>query len=603
MRTFLGAAVFTFTGLLAPASGQGLVPVSIDDPLQPGFGSVSFYDESTGFLNHAPSSLQGVRFLNLGFGERTPSSEKDPAKPHLRRDASGLTCIVLPEGRGALYRFERWENNGSTFGFLYLDAMGAPHVLAELFVSSWNNRSDPFQPRVALAPDCSSFLVATNRFGGGDVFEISLVTDRVFNRTEYLPAVQTKPRGLALGATWGVIVTTQGVYRFNRAERGIALPLELASPSPLYFSGDVVFSPNGEHALTIAGESPLLAHAFAFSRTGAAVQVSEQPARMSQAGFLPNYLSGPYLAISDDRSLAAWRQETISPEGTPSAELFLARVPAGAPQTAEHLSSDARYLDTLDEVGQIFFVNPDTLRFSVGEKELGPEGLGLTDADVFTASMPPGGGGPNIVNLSKTNGLVNPPYVLPPEMKPREMVWVETMQRFVIFDDGAAEALQLFDPVAGTLNVLLSGVKDTYMLEVTQAGFLVYVRRTGDAGGQYELLRHTGALGAPLDLLQSTAGFTANSDGVRRLDGRVVYFGHATGVQRLSRADTSVGSLETLSNWTSIAPSYGFTPGGSVAFRGVDGGLAERFALWNANGQVRTLDLSAGTAGRILPLQ
>ena len=600
-----GITAFVLACCTGPVWGQvsGQVTLLLDDPTDPSVGNVQVFDEGTGSRLQEPPALQGIRLLDIQFNGRTPLTEKDPSRPRIREHASGASHIVLPHDRGALYRYERPTPSGTIHGFLFVNASGAPRAVASIRVPAHLTGS-PFLNRIAVAPDGRSFLVATNRLGGGDVLEVALPSGRVENRTESLPALRVKPRGLALAQDWGLIATTEGLLRFRRVPRDVAVPVSFPAPTPTYWSGDIVLSDNGEHALTVAGTSPLQAHAYALDRWNPAIRVSQTPARMSQAGFLPQHLSGPYLAISDDGSHAAWRQEMVSPEGTPTTELFLAKVPNASPLPADHISSDARYLDTLDEVGQILFVGPDKLRYAVGEKENGPEGLGLTDADVFVASLPPAAGAPQIVNLSRTNGQVLPPFNLRPALKPREMVWSESLRRFLIHDDGDAESIVAFDPDLAVVDVLLVGVKELLMLEVTETGILAYVERNELGNDRFELLRHSGNALSPWTLLESTNFDAGHRSGVRRANGWVAYLENSIGSSRLARIHSGVGGHETLAGWTNVDASFGFTPQGSAVFHGRElASQSMRFGVWEANGTVRLLQTPAGATGRVLAVQ
>ena len=53
---------------------------------------------------------------------------------------------------------------------------------------------------------------------------------------------------------------------------------------------------------------------FVFERVGDGIQVTNDPSELSGAGFLPESSAGPYLALSEDGSVAAWRCEGVTRE-------------------------------------------------------------------------------------------------------------------------------------------------------------------------------------------------------------------------------------------------------------------------------------------------
>ncbi len=598
---FQTALLFVLPLLAVHASGnpQARVSTFLEDPAQAGRGSVALFDEATGALSSMPAELQNLRLLDLELARRTRLSEQDPLAAQRFDDVPGAARISLPSGLGCLYRFERVEVGRTTFGFLHFDVQGTPRTLAEIS-STRKDAPDPFFKRVAVAPDGTSFLVATKYRAGGNLLEVEIATGMVFDHTLHAPPQRIKPRGIALGNNWGLAVTPTGVLRFQRGKKSLALPVAFPTPTPSYYGDTIALSSNTDWALVTAGRSGFEAHTFAFGATGAAVQVSEQASRISRGGFLPEHPNGPYLAISDDGKLAAWRQEMTDPMGEPSTELFLARVPTTVPAPAEQLSSDARYLDTLDEVGQIFFLDPTRLAYVIGEKELEPDGLGMSNVDLFIATLPAGPGAPQILNLSRTNGQQTPPFTLPPEMKPKQIAWLPSEQSFLVYDDGTAEALVAIDSTLGSFQVILDEVKDVGLFETTPSGFLFDARRTDAAGGNWELMRHTGSLLNAPNVVATSATDNSFGRGASRTDGTVSFIGAPTGLERLSRVGVLTGTLQSLQGFVRFGPVLGYSPNGSLAFTGLTPAGATEFGLWKSDGSMMTLATPAGATGFVL---
>jgi len=598
--TLIAGIAVALLGGVGLAHPQAQVSAFLENHERPGLGSVALFNEVTGTLTSRPAELQNIRLLEFEFTGRTPLTEVDPSVPHLHVDLPGAARVSLPFDLGCLYRYERPEGHASAYGFLYIDGQGGYRTLAEVLVPRWLGSSDPFMRRIAFSPDAMSFLVATRLRAGGNLLEVELSTGRVLDRTALIGPKRFKPRGLALGSSWGMAITRTGVLRFERGKKSYAQSVAFPAPGPAFFANTVAQSQNTDWAVIAAGTSGSSTHVFAIGATGNAVRVSDQPARISVGGFLPQDRNGPYLAVSDDGRLAAWRQEMTDLEGFPTTELFLARVPIALPTPAEQLSSDARYLDTLDEVGQIFFLDPRTLAYTVGEKEVGLDGLGTSGADLFTARMGPGLGGPQILNLSQTNGQASAPFTLRPAMKPGRMAWLASERRFLIFDDGEAEAIVSVDATLGGLQVVMDEVKAVGLFELTSSGLLFDARRTNVAGGNWELSSQTGGVASPPVLVESSSTDNDNGRSMPRADGLVSFVGSPGGTARLSRVNVMTGALETMQGYVQFGPTIGYSPNGSLAFSGINGASQTEFGLWNSDGSLTMLSTPPGATGFVL---
>lgn len=582
------------------AWAQGRVSIYLQTG--PTTGSVQVHDEITGSLISSPSELADIEFQELDFVGRTIMLELLPDRPRYEELPGGASRLLLPADRGALYLYRRSTGAGSVYGFMTIRPNGeARSVLERRGIGPQS--LNPFMPKVAVAPDGRSVLLATTLAAGGDLFEVSLLNGMVIPRTPAGVDLQFRPNGLALAGDWGIAISTRGVLRFDRndlSDTSSLVPFT-PGPKPRFYGKDIVLSKNTEWAVMTAGASQSELHVYAFDSTSAAVRVTQVPSRISRAGFLPETRNGPYMAVSDDGSLAAWRVDELTPEGTTSGELFLGRVPMAVPAVQDQLSADGRFLDTLDEVGQVFFFDPGVLTFAVGEREPGIDGLGMTDIDLFTARMPVGQDTPDVVNLTVSNGQVLPPYTQQSEIKPGQMVWVPDQQRFVIFDDGDAEQVISVDGALGGAQVLLDGVRDVPFMQVTSQGLVFDARRTNNQGGNWEIYRHTGAPTDPVVLLDSDPeAFNLSRSSVMP-GGWVAFVAAPIGAETLTRLNVETGAQDDFTPGL-YGPEVGFTSNGSLFFTRPGPSNSSEFVVWSQAGGTVTLNTPL-VQGYVLPVR
>jgi hypothetical protein len=584
----LTAAIAAFAAL--PTGGVALFRG------QPGgAGDVEVVDVATGETLDAPVELSGITLLALDFNGRTELDRLLPDRAKLRTDVPGASRVELPSGAGSLYHFSRPRATGGlSFGLFVIDAAGDARVVLELDGTGALGDQPPIVARVALAPSGTGALVATTLAAGGDLYEIDLATGAVQPRTASLPRMAFTLAGTHLAASWGVAATDTSILRFDRASQSDAEPLTFAGTPPAWFSGEIALSSNGLHAVTTAGDADGVEHVFAFGPSGDAVQVTAQPAAISGAGFEPEAAHGPFLAISDDGSLAAWRTEGAS------AEAFLARVPQPAPQPAVHLTSDQLYLDTLDEIGQFFF-RPVThaLVLAVGETALAPSGI--ENLDYYSAALP-ASGGPSIANLTQTNGIAQPPFLVPSTLKPAHVMRVPGSDEVVFFNErsGGTGDLVAMGPAQVGARVLVPEVKSVDFLEGAGGAIFAGVRRA-IANDPRELWRVDASLTAPPGPLVARSGASVLARAAARADGAFAMVERGANADYIWRFDPASAQLVLFSGRPlRYGPALDFVASGELAFGVGAGGLQTLYAIWPFGAPVRRLPVPP-SPGFVLP--
>lgn len=438
-------------------------------------GDVGVFD-SQGGVPAWPAQLQDIRLLPLDFGGRVELLEYQPHRPRRLTDVPSAARLELPNASGSLYRYVRAASDGSLcYGLFLVDGSGVAEPLWEL--SDGASGADPWLDVLAVAPAGDALLVATTLAAGGDLFELDLVADSATCRTSALPPLDFVGSGLALGADFGVGVASTGIVRFARATSGDASFVGFANASqPVWFGREVVLSANGLFAATIAGASPTEAHPFVFDACHDAVAVDSTPRPLASAGFLPDHLSGPYLAVSDDGTRCAWSVLEPTPE------LYLGLVPPSGVSGGVHVTQDAIFHPFLDEIGLYGFSPTGKLHVGIGDR-LDVTFGGLTRMDVFLAGLADDGVGLTVTDLSQSTGSSYPPFNYYPTLQADRVALSPDREWTVVYSNPTGDdGLVLIVPTDGhgvAPQPAITGLDDLGFLELTDTHVLL--------GGEREL--------------------------------------------------------------------------------------------------------------------
>ena len=553
-----------------------------------GVGNVLVIDPSGASAPQSPALLQQIRLLPIDFNGRTELEELAPGRPRYRPDVPLASRLELPQGQGSLYRYVRADPSApDRFGFLLVDAAGDARSIFEIDGTGTGGAIDPFVERIAVAPAGDAFLAATRLAAGGDLYEVGL-GGSVKLRSQGLAPLELSKAGLALHDAWGIAAGPAGVLRFDRAQPGDAQGVAFPAPAPTWFSGEVVLSPSGSFAATTGGSAPAAAFAFAFAPSGAAARVTSQALPLSGAGFLPESLHGPYLAISDDGTACAWRTEGITREA------WLARVQ----QSTVHVTGNAHYDDTLDEVGQVRFKptpNDRVLMMAVGERsKTGPpviEGLDFYDVSLNAA------GQPQFANLSLTNGSAQPPYP-PSDLDPEFLRWIPaTGELWLHNSDSGGGDLLAVKPTGG-IATLIANVKEVDMIEPAGPGFAASLRRsTGNKDRQ--VFTFASPTSAPV-LVHTVPDLHLFQRPASRPDGWFAFVEVLPTSELLWRVKVTGGGVQLLTSRPLFyGPALDFLPSGELAFN-AGGPSPSVFGLWPTPGLPKRLPIPP-SQGFVMP--
>lgn len=585
--------------LLAPCALAGDVAIFVGPP--GGTGNVKVFDEIGGAPPQSPAQLQGIRFVSLDFAARTALEELAPLRTRYVTDIPGASRVSLAENGGSLYHYARNAGAGGVvYGFMWIDAVGSARSVLELPAAATD--ADPFLPRIAPSPQGDAFLVATTLDAGGDLLEVELACGTVADHTSGIGPLDFDGAGLALAAQWGAAASSTGLLRFDRASTADAqeVPID-AQPPPVWFAREIVLSTNGSFAATIAGEGSILSYPFVFGAAGSAVRMSDAPAPVSGAGFLPEAENGPWLAVSDDGTACAWR---VGFGHSYSRELFVSTAGVASPASAVHVTQDAVFESYLDEVG-LFHFKPGRLHFAAGDPGISGQNP-LRNVDLFQLTLPPPGTVPTVQNLairnlSMTSGDPLPPFLVYPALQPRRVAWSGESDAFLLYDDNGTQSslLKIESDHAGT-DEILDGIDSLDLMEHAGSNILLSVRSLSDPE-EMGVQRLTASLSGDPDLLLPLASSSRFARGILGSDGSFGFI-TAQGTTELAwRLQPSTGEIRLLTQRPLVfGPTLALTSGGAMALSVGAPGAPAVFLLWPNAGPLRRLSTQAA-GGFVLP--
>jgi hypothetical protein len=563
-----------------------------------GAGSVRLCTENSSEFSTHPW-LHGLRLLDCVPASRTPLDESFAARAHLRTDLEQGTRVELPGGRGSVYHYQRAGPGGSCrFGFFAIDAAAQARVLIEL--PSGPDASDPFLESLASEADGSSLLVATQPAAGGDLWQLFLDGSPALDRTEGIAPQVFGRDSCFLSASLGAAVSTTGVLRFDPASNDCAETVGFGvENTPAWLGLELMPSAGGAFVALIAGDSPLAARPFVVGAAGPVQCRSALPDVIPGAGCLPEAQNGPWLAVSDDGELCAWRVGD-SHGYTYSRELFLARHDPEGQDALVHVTRDGVFEPYIDEIGLVFFRPDRQLVFLAGDP--GANGSLLSRADLFCATLD-GGGGLGLSNLSRTSGEGQPPFLSYGTLEPlRLRVQAESGRALLYGRDPAGHQLLQVDPDSSGAQLVESGVEELGLIEPDGGEWIVGMDVPG-SGGETGLCQVEVEDQVEIQILLDLPSFGGATRTLHNpFEGDWFACICAEGpIEHAWQVDVSHGTVRQFStNDLVFGRSMAYTPSGALILSVLVQDGASMFMVWPGNGPPHAL-WPVPQAGFVLP--
>ena len=337
-------------------------------------------------------------------------------RPRQRTAAGAPQWIALPDG-GVLLRASR----GDRVGILHLPAFGPPRWAVAF--DGVAQASDLLET-VSVSPDGRWLACVTAPGLGGNVLRADLLrpsapvdlTASVDELTITPLSLRSTPAGvwfLAEGELWSSDAMTAQVLDTARLP-GESLHL------------DLIPSDEGRHLAVVAEAIPAERRVLVASQDGVVVPVTGAPQPIELPG--SEAPLGPYMALAPDGSRLAWLTDG------PPQELKVSQVQAQPVQT--HVTQLPDFPIYIDNIGIIGFASPTQVCYLAGDVVLATvdeEDL-IGVADMY-ATVTTTDGVPTTWNLTRTSGLVWPPFTVPATLSVKEGFLDAAGERFLLVEE------------------------------------------------------------------------------------------------------------------------------------------------------------------------
>ncbi len=416
----------------------------------------------------ATTVLQGVQLLPVEVTGRTLGQQHDGTRSR-RVERAGIARVELPGG-GRVFRYVR--SGGQAWGFLHVDAGGAPHVVLER-PGAGAALADPFVDRIAVDAGGAHAAVpllagglAIVRLDGG-TFASTGRADRVV-----APGTPLEEKSVMLGA--GTVYFQDENHRLWRcAVADGAVPVDVSPPA----------APNGEleDQMALSRDGGVLVFLYGpddqqrlwrLGPAGPATVLPPGPDEYEEPGYLPEELGEPALLLSDDGS------RLFYVDSEPDDELWLLDTTGALPPL--QITADTLFQPYIG--GHIL----PRFRGAALDVAIGDPG----QMDWFHVDLANGG---VVGNLTNT-GTAAPPFASG-TIDPADAI--AAGGALLVTDHQAAGlALRRVDPVNGGLTTLQQGLLAAPVTGSALAGPADVLVRT--AAGERLYAGTTGSLFAPL---------------------------------------------------------------------------------------------------------
>lgn len=357
-----------------------------------------------------------LEFLPLILGGARAIDAHRLDRPRQQEASGEPQWIALPDG-GVLLRASR----GDRVGILHVPAFGPPRwavafdgvTHAADLLETVSVSTDGRWLACATAPDLGGNVLRADLLRPGAPVDLTASLDELTIDPLSLRSTPVGVWFLAGGELW----SSDGVA---------AQQVDTARLPGETLHGDLIPSDEGRHLAVVAEAVPAERRVLVASQDGAVVPVTGAPQPIELPG--TGAPLGPYMALAPDGSRLAWLTDG------PPQELKIAQVVAQPVET--HVTQLPDFPIYIDNIGIIGFASPTQVCYLAGDVVLATvdedDLIGVADMYATTTTTD---GVPTTWNLTRTSGLVWPPFTVPATLSVKTGLLDATGERFLLVEE------------------------------------------------------------------------------------------------------------------------------------------------------------------------
>jgi hypothetical protein len=415
LSTSVLAQTITNPGNLGPRSRAASPIVGVE--ITPGLFDLHSLSSD---LSSAHLLEAGIEFLPLDLVGQRVIDHFRLDRPTQQEETGVPSWISLPNGDN-LYMVAR----GTRVGLLLIPAAGRIRWVAAIDNAA---STDAISDSVAISLDGRWLVYGTDVVHGGNLYEADLLRGGMpVDLTADIDPIsyrQKSVRNSSIGVWW---VTGDELWTASRTTQATEIALPLTGQEGLH--QDLVMSDQGNRVAVITEEDPTTRRVLVVDLDGTVYVAVATPQPIELPGTTEPL--GPFMALSHDGQRLAWLSDG------PPQELFITQVQSTPIET--HITLAPDFPIYIDNIGVIGFASPQQVCYLAGDVVLAVvDDDDLIGAADMYATVTDAQGIPTTWNLTRTSGVVWPPFDVPATLSVSDAYLDHNGERFLIqaeFDD------------------------------------------------------------------------------------------------------------------------------------------------------------------------
>ena len=519
--------------------------------------------------------LTGIELLAVDPGGR--SIHDDVGVNGGRVVRIGDAQIVELPGPGAVRVVHYRRSNPNRFGFFSISGGGDFRLLVERVGVGPGATLNAFDAVVATSPDGETIAVSAADYSGGidghgDMWLLKAAGEPFpgggFSRELTGLGEQEVPGSSLVFFAGRLYATLEDRLAWAPVDGSAGFTVV---PVPGLVGGEVVeefaVSADGTTLAFLAGPDEDTVDLFLLRNDLTIQRITQNPGEIQPPGYLPLDDTGPHLTLTDDGGMVAYDREIQGGH-----ELYLQlTAPGSAPV---HVTPNHLFEESIDNVSGVLTGSGLAMTFFADS--------GLDNADLYRATLQPGGGGVVLENLSQTSGAQTPFF---PNLGKIAVSAGRTAgdARFVV-DQNTASDYELWFAGGGSVLVAPGLIEAPLLASEPVTGDLVVTASAGTSG----TIVSWSAGAPPSPLLALPAGAEVKELAVARGGKRVAVIADLTGASFVFSLDLATGAVADVAAGASFqgARDLAIGPAGHLLFTASDAQGAVSVAYWPVDGTV-----------------